>query len=138
MRLRRRRVERGAVAIEVPFVVGLVLIPFGLLVVTVPTWVERQTMVRDAAAEAARAVALDPRSGVRIGDAAAADLVAGYGLDADVTVEWAGALSPGSEVTATASVDVPVLDLPVFGAIGGQTITRSHTERVADYGSGAP
>ena len=138
MRLRRRRVERGAVAIEVPFVVGLVLIPFGLLVVTVPTWVERQTMVRDAAAEAARAVALDPRSGIGIGDAAAADLVAGYGLDADVTVEWAGALSPGSEVTATASVDVPVLDLPVFGAIGGQTITRSHTERVADYGSGAP
>ncbi len=118
--------------------IGLVLIPFGLLVVTVPTWVERQTMVRDAAAEAARAVALDPDAGTAIGQAAARQVVDGYGLDSPVSVAWSGALSPGAEVTATASVDVPVLELPLFGAIGGQTITRSHTERVADYGAGPP
>lgn len=114
--------------------IGLILIPFGLLVTAVPTWVERQTMVRDAAAEAARAVALDPRGGTGVGDAAARETVAGYGVDATVTVRWAGALDAGAEVTATASVELPLLELPLFGAIGGQTVERSHTERVADYG----
>ncbi len=118
------------VAIEVPFVVGLVLIPFGLLIVTVPTWVERQTLARDVAAEAARAVALDPVAGTGAAEAA----VAGLGGEVPVAVSWSGSLGAGEQVTASASVEVPVLDLPVFGAIGGFTIERSHTERVADYG----
>ena len=50
-------------------------------------------------------------------------------------MSWAGALIAGAEVTATASVEVPILELPLIGSIGGQTITRSHTERVADYGA---
>jgi len=48
------RREQGSAALELPLLLGLLLIPFGLLMLTFPTWVERQTAARDAAGEVAR------------------------------------------------------------------------------------
>ena len=58
MQARRRATQRGSVVFELPLLVGLILIPFGLLVISIPTWVERQTAARDAAGEIARTIAL--------------------------------------------------------------------------------
>ena len=129
----RSHKEQGSAVLELPLVVGFVLIPFLILVLTIPTWIERQTAARDAASEASRAVIL---SG---GDTDAADRIVaqievGYGLPANtMSVTYSGLAVPGEEFTAAVQIRIPALVLPVFGGTAETTWTSSHTERYPDY-----
>ncbi len=130
--------ERGAVAVELPAAIGLLLLPLALLVITIPTWPERQTVARSAASEAARTAVL--ASSWEEGIDAGADVVAlaaqNYGLDqADLTVSWEGAFGRGESITATVTVRMPALVVPGLTTVDPWTWSASHTERVDDYRS---
>ncbi len=132
------RSERGAVAIELPAAIGLLLLPLALLVITIPTWPERQTVARSAASEAARTAVL--ASSWEEGIDAGADVVGlaaqNYGLDpADLTVSWQGAFGRGESITATVTVRMPALVVPGLTTVDPWTWSASHTERVDDYRS---
>ncbi|MGH9164280.1 MAG: pilus assembly protein [Acidimicrobiales bacterium] len=115
MRPRRSTTQRGSAAIELALAIGLLLLPVALLVITLPTWPERQTVARAAAAEASRAVVLAASwtEGADDAEAAVAQAAANHGLDpADVTLELAGGLERGASVTARVTVEMPALVLP--------------------------
>lgn len=132
-----RQSERGSTVIEFPLAIGLILIPFGMLVLSAPTWVERQTAARDAAAESARSLvasgeagSIDPMEIIR-------RVEAGYGLPVgalDPSIPGLE-LEPGGSVTVAVTVEIPALSLPVFGSVGSVPWTVQHTERIPDYGA---
>ena len=132
----RQRRERGSALLEFPLVFGLILVPFGLLVISASTWVERQTAARDAAGEAARAIVVagaDSTTPEQI----VQSIEAGYGLapgslDASIPP---GGHTPGSSVTVDVVVEIPALSLPIFGSVGSVSWTASHTERYPDVGA---
>lgn len=129
--------QRGSALIEFPMVIGLILIPFGMLAISATTWVERQTAARDAAGEAARALvmagpdaAVDPAALVR-------QIEQGYGLPAgtlQVSLPAATGL-PGESITVAVTVEIPALALPIFGDVGSVDWTTEHTERLPDFGA---
>lgn len=122
--------------IEFPLVVGLVLIPFGVLVLSVSAWVERQTAARDAAGEAARALVIGDPEGASA-EVMVADIEAGYGLPAGTlrAVIPDGGMVPGESVTVSVTVEIPAMSLPIFGGVGAVDWTTEHTERFPDYGA---
>jgi Flp pilus assembly protein TadG len=135
---RPRRGERGSAPIEFALAVGLLLLPIAALVSVFPTWVERQSMARVAAREAARAVVLADSwdTGVLTAMERSDRVAANHGVaPADLHVVVDGALTRGASVTATASVEIPISIVPGFGSTGGFTWTVTHTERVDDYRS---
>lgn len=136
--MRPRRTERGTAALELPLAVGLLLVPVALVVVSLPAWPERQTLARAAAAEASRAVALAASwdEGVAEAQAVVADAArnAGFG-PGDLTLDLTGGLERGATVTASVTVDMPALPLPLVGTVGRWSWTADHTERVDDYRS---
>ena len=125
--------ERGSAAFELPLIVGLVLIPFGLLVLLLPDWVERQTAARDGAAEVARAIVVGG-AGIDT-DQLLHRIEVGHGLAPGSLrlVEVSGRV-PGELVTVRVSVVLPGRGLPVFGVVMPRTWTAVHTERRPDYG----
>lgn len=130
--------ERGAVAVELPAAIGLLLVPLALLVITIPTWPERQTVARSAASEAARTAVLASswEEGTDAGDEIVALAAQNYGLDpADLTVSWEGAFGRGESITATVTVRMPALVVPGLTTVDPWTWSASHTERVDDYRS---
>lgn len=132
-----RRAERGGVLLEFPLVVGLVLIPLGMLALSASTWVERQTAARDAAAESARAIVLAGPDSKVTPASVLADVEAGYGFPAG-TLRGAipeDGLVPGASVTVEVTVEIPALSLPIVGDIGAVDWTTEHTERLPDYGA---
>jgi len=136
-RLVRRRPERGSVVLEFPLVLGLILIPFGLLILSFPTWVERQTAARDAAAESARYLLLNGEGGTRTPEQIVAQVEAGYDLPPGtltISVPAVTAL-PAESMTVRVTVAIPAASLPIFGGIGEVDWTTEHTERMPDYGA---
>lgn len=129
--------ERGSVVLELPLVFGLLLVPFGMLVISAPVWVERQTAARDAAAEAARHLVLDAGSDGRSADQIVREIEAGYGL-APGTL-WLelpeGVVGPGETLSVRVTVEIPAVSLPIFGGIGAVDWTAEHSERSPDYGA---
>lgn len=131
-----RRDERGMVVAEFAVVVGLILFPVMILVLSFPAWVERQSMARVAAQEAARAVALanDTDAGVAAAEQLVAEIAANHGADPSaMAVSFTGSATRGSSVTATIDVELPALSFPLFGSVGSVRWSTSHTERVDDY-----
>ena len=131
--------QRGSAALELPLIVCLLLMPFAMLVLTIPTWVERQMAARDAAGELARLlVVTDVDSGPRLA-ALLARIEVSHGL-AVGTLRLAeapsGSLTPGDQITVRVSVDLPGPSVPMLGDLGTGSWTASHTERVPDYRSG--
>ena len=127
------RHERGSAVIEVPFVLGLIVVPFALLILGMPVWIERMSAADTAAAELARAIVI---SGDSERSAAVLGTVEdGYGL-APGSLRRSGAtdLTPGGALRVEVAIDLPMLDLPVFGPVGATTYTATHVERVADHG----
>lgn len=71
-------------------------------------------------------------------DAAVASALRDHGLDPGLAdVEWTSALGRGGEVELRVSYDVPVLQAPLIGSVGGPSITvsASHVARVDPYRS---
>ena len=131
----RVRSERGSAIVELPLVLGLLLLPFGLLILTLPTWVERQTAARDTAAEVARLVVV---SGPVRPDVAALvrQQEVAYELPpGSLHLELVPDVAPGESLTVRVTVELPGGTLPVLGRLGARSWTAEHTERAPDYGA---
>jgi hypothetical protein len=132
--------ERGFVALELAAGVALLVFPVALLVSTLPGWFDRQSLARQAARDAARAVVLDGTCRQDVASAAAARITRGGGLDADeVRVELecgsGRVLERDGAVTARVTVDMPAVAVPLIGSVAAWTWTATHTEPVDPYGS---
>lgn len=128
----------GGVPVEFALGVGVLVLPVALLVLLLPTWVERQSAGRVAVREAARTVVLADTmaDGVRAGEEAVARVAANHGIDpADFSVTFAGSLDRGSAVTATLDVRFPATGFPGLGEVGAFTRRLTHTELVDTYRS---
>lgn len=138
MKDRGRDRERGAVPIELALGAGMLVLPVALMVLTFPTWAERQSMARLAAREAARTVVLAETlaHGTAAGEAVARQVAANHGLPpGDLAVSFSGDLRRGGAVTATVAVRVPAVTIPGFAHVGAFTWTTTHTESVDQYRS---
>jgi len=132
--------ERGFVAIELAAGVALLIFPVALLVSSLPGWFDRQSLARQAARDAARAVVLDGTCRPDVASAAAARITRGGGLEpGDVSVELAcepgRALDRDSVVTATVTVDMPAVAVPLVGSVSAWRWTATHREPVDPYTS---
>jgi hypothetical protein len=132
--------ERGFVAGELALGIGLLLVPVALLVLTLPTWSERQTTARSIAREVARVVAVagtcDRPRALDLGH----DMARNLGLppgDIGVQLDCAsGARLPrGGSVRASVTVAVPAVALPGIGSVGAWSWTAHHSEPVDQYRS---
>lgn len=135
---RANRGQGGFAGLELTLAVGFLLIPVACLVLTLPTWVERQTVARTAAREAARQLATAPSwsTGVAQADQAVAEIADNNGLNRNgVHAGYQGSLTRGSTVTVRVTVDIPAVNLPLFGATGGFAYTATHDETVDAYRS---
>ena len=132
--------ERGFVAGELALGIGLLLVPVALLVLTLPTWSERQTTARSIAREVARGVAVagtcDRARALDLGHNMARNLGSPPG-DIDVQLDCAsGARLPrGGNVRASVTVAVPAVALPGIGSVGAWSWTAHHSEPVDQYRS---
>jgi len=102
------------------------------MVLTFPTWSERQATATVAAAEAARVAALSADSAESRSEAesTAALIFASHGLaDTDVTIRWERqGPSRGGSVTARVTVRMPAMSVPGIGDVGAWRWTATHTE----------
>lgn len=125
--------------VELPLVLGLLVLPFGLLILSLPTWVERQTAARDAAAEVARSLVVSTASdGLAAGpgslDSLLREIEAGYQLaPGSLRLDSPPTIAAGEAVTVRVTVVLPGPRLPVFGSLGRRSWTAEHTERAPDY-----
>ena len=131
-----RRGERGSAAFELPLILGLVLVPFGVLVLSISTWVERQTAARDAAGETARfAVVAGPERLDEV-EPLLREIEQGYGLPAgSLRLQFAPSDVPGEAIISQVTVSMPGAVIPLFGSFGDVSWTAEHVERVPDYGA---
>ena len=115
---RSRHSDRGAVAVELPLAVGLLLLPVAVLVMVLPQWPESKSVATVAAKEAATlfATAGSPEEGEAAAQAAVDRSAANYGrtLTLTITGDWCR----GCTVTATVTVAVPALNVPFIGSTG--------------------
>jgi hypothetical protein len=136
--VRRLRDERGFAGLELAVTVGLWLFPMAILAASLPTWVERQSLGRLAAQEAAREVVL--AGSWDAGTAAGEQMVGQLALNHDISpddldVTFGGSLTRGDSVTATVTVSVPALTIPFIASMPAFTLTSVHTEAVDRYRS---
>jgi hypothetical protein len=132
------RSEAGMAPLELALTVGFWLFPLAILVVTLPTWVERQSLARLAAQEAAREVVLAGTwdDGVAAGSAMVAQLARNHDVPAgDLGVRFGGSLARGAAVTATVTVRVPALAVPFIASAPEFSLSAVHTEAVDRYRS---
>jgi hypothetical protein len=132
------RQERGLAAVEVTLFTGLILFPVLILVASLPTWWERQSLARLAAQEAARTVALAGTwdDGAEQGHALVVQMAVNHGVDpADLSLQLGGALERGGEVTAAVTVTVPTMVVPFIVEVPSFTLSSTHTEAVDLYRS---
>lgn len=136
----RRRCDGddGAAAVEMPLAVGLLLLPIAMVVMLVPQWPERQTVASAAAKDAATvyANAPDPVTGAALAEAGVAQAASNHGLPPGaMSVELGGEWCRACTVTASVTVDIPAVDVPMVGTVGSFTWTASSSARVDDYRS---
>ncbi len=131
-----RRSERGSAIFELPVLIGLLLIPFGILMLSIPTWVERQTAARDAAAESARYLVIAGPDGLNQASEILREIELGYGLAVgSMRLELPTEFVPGQSLTVRVVVVIPAADIPFMGSFGDTSWTAEHTERYPDYGA---
>lgn len=132
--------QRGFVAIELALGTGLLVIPVAMLVLTVPTWSERQATARAIVREVSRSAAIagmcDPGTANEIARSMAANL----GLDpGDVRVELdcvsGHPLARGGRITAGVTVQMPALHIPGVTDVAAWSWSARHTEPVDPYRS---
>ncbi len=126
-----RSSERGSAVIEIPMVLGFLIIPVAFIILTIPTWLQGIHAANDAAAESARAFVLsgaDPGAVDRALLATASSH--GYGDRIQLASATTTGIGPGDEVTIT--VDVELRAIALFN-VGSFTYTASHVERYPSY-----
>lgn len=134
-----RHPEAGFAPVELVLWAGLIVLPTLILVASLPTWWERQSLARLAAQEAARTVALadDWDHGVAGAVQVVAELATNHQVPAsDLAITGlAGSLDRGASVSATVTVAVPAMTVPFIIEVPGFTLTATHTELVDPYRS---
>lgn len=132
----------GYVAAELAAALGLLLLPVAVVVVSLPVWSEVQAMGRVAAQQAARAAVMAPDDdGARAAaTAAATTVVTNHGRSLAAPVRLSGSLRPAAGgaqalVTATVTVELPVVGLPLLGDLTAVDWEVSHTQPVDLYRS---
>ena len=137
---RRGAGEDGFTAAELALGLGLLLFPVAMLVLTLPTWSERQTTARAIAHEVAREVAregvCDTAAATGLGTIMARNLGLPAG-DATVALDCAAGepLPRGGSVEAAVTVAIPAVHLPGFGDVAAWSWTARHREPIDQYGS---
>lgn len=119
-----------------PLAVCLLVVPVLFVVLTIPTWIERQTDATDAARNAARTLATADTwdHGVAAANAVVTDIARNNGLDpSQVTASYTGSLQPGSTVTASVTVTIPAATLPAVGAVAQTHWTATVSARIDDH-----
>lgn len=132
--------EHGYVAAELALGIGLLVFPVALLVLTLPTWSERQSAARAIAREAARTTAVKGVCDTRLTGEVVESMARNLGLragDVRLRIDCAAGrrLARGSAVTASVTVAIPAVDIPGIGAAGGWHWTAEHAEPVDQYRS---
>lgn len=138
--------EAGHAAVELALGVAVLLLPVALAVTAFGPWSERRVLAEAAAAEGARALAVDmvPLAA----ESLVTRMAAFHGLDTrDVRMGWCGAspaasgtptgscpLTRGSVVDLTVEVWVPLVMTP-WGGVGGLWVSGDHAEPVDLYRS---
>lgn len=140
--------EDGSAVIEFPLAVGFLLIPMAVLVMSIAPWVERQSMARVAAGEAARVLVLS--SGTTPDQEAARQIVwriaQNHGVDAeDVSVFFCApedgsddekqlsrcpSLTRGDLIAVEVAVRVPAATVLGIGTFGEASVSARVTEQV--------
>jgi len=138
--VRVRRGEDGYVAAELALGIGLLVFPVAMLVLTLPTWSERQSAARAIAREAARTVAIDGECDTDAARRVASTMVGNIGLRGggiDVSLDCADGqrLPRGGQVTASVTVSMPAVDIPGIAEVEAWSWTARHSEPVDQYRS---
>ena len=132
--------ERGYVAGELALGIGLLVFPVALLVLTLPTWSERQTTARSIAREVSRVVAVagvcDRGTATETGHEMARNLgIAPNAVDVQLDCVTGERLRRGGSVRASVTVDVPAVNFPGIGGVGAWSWTAHHSEPIDQYRS---
>ena len=132
--------ERGYVAGEFALGIGLLVFPVALLVLTLPTWSERQTTARSIAREVSRVVAVSGVCDRGRATGTGQDMARNLGLaprDIDVQLDCAPGerLRRGGSVRASVTVAVPAVAFPGIGSVGAWSWTAHHSEPIDQYRS---
>lgn len=130
--------EAGFAAIELVAGLALLLLPVATLVLTLPTWSERQATGRAIAREVARRAA---GSGICDVDAAgelAASMARNLGVRpgdarASIACDPGSVLEPGSMLEAAVTVRMPAVHLLGIGDVGAWVWTARHRQPVDTY-----
>ena len=128
--------ESGFAPLTMMLALAVVITPVLLLVLTIPTWLERGVDARDAAANAARTLATADnwQAGTLAANQTVSQLITGDGLDPNlVTTSYGGDLNPGSIVTARVTVTIPAGVIPGIGHYGTVHYTATSTQHVDTY-----
>ncbi len=136
---RRATAAHGFVATELALGIGLLLLPVALLVLTLPTWSERQTDAREMAREAARTVVTGGSCDPAAARAVVVTMATNLGVaapDVGVSLDCApGPLPPRGELTVSVTVRIPAVNVPGVGAVGAWSWTARHRESIDAYRS---
>ena len=132
--------QGGFVAAELVLGIGVLLLPVAFVVLTIPSWSERQTTGRAIAREVGRAVARGGWCDAALANDLAGMMAENLGLArADVQVELDCAsgenLAAGSDLAVRVTVRMPAVHLPAMGTFGAWSWTAGHHEPVDLYGS---
>lgn len=129
--------DGGFVAAELALGIGLLLFPVAMLVVTLPTWSERQSVARAVAREVARTIAVAGTCDAERARAVAGEMAVNLGVTVtDVGLDCApGRLPRGGRVTASVTVAVPAIVIPGIGAADAWRWTARHSQPVDPYRS---
>jgi len=136
--VRRLHDDAGIVVMELVLTVCMWLFPISILVVSLPTWVERQSLGRLAAQEAAREVVLADSwsAGAAQAQQVVNQLALNHDVDpGDLALELGGSLARGTTVTATVTVQVPALTVPFVAEAPGFSLSFTAAEAVDQYRS---
>jgi len=140
--VRRRSVrgDDGYVAAELALGIGLLVFPVAMLLLTLPTWSERQSAARSIAREVARTVAVDGTCNRAAAERVRSTMAANVGVRGgavEVALDCADGqrLRRGSDVTASVTVTMPAVDIPGIAEVGAWSWTAHHSEPVDQYRS---
>lgn len=138
--VRRGRGEGGFVAAELALGVGVLLFPIAMLVLSLPTWSERQSTARSIARETARVAAVagscDAAAARQLASTMAVNLgVPSHAVSVELDCPPGDHVPRGGDVTARVTVQMPAVSVPGIGGVGAWSWTAVHHEPVDQYRS---